>query len=80
MSGKERLLISCNYQTMSVFCFFLDSAVCLYIVFFFVFIAFYIASCPMPFPLFDDHFKEEEKSSSANIWHHLEMFYNIFGT
>ena len=33
----------------------------------------------MPFPLFDDHFKEEEKSSSANIWNHLEMFYNIFG-
>ena len=31
----------------------------------------------MPFPLFDDHFKEEEKSSSANIWHHLKMLYNI---
>ena len=28
----------------------------------------------LAFPLFDDHFKEKKKSSSANIWQYLKMY------
>ena len=54
------LIINMQYNIYIYNILFIFLILC-FILFIFLYITFYIASCPMPFPLFDDHFKEEKR-------------------